>query len=382
MYHDYQRGILRDFSIDVHELNAMTDDSTYDSSSDSEGARARRQSLESASEREQRRIIDSDDDYSEETHLARAHWIQLYKTNMQMAVIQRMFIHVLTDEQHMRPIWQFTRDFAVGQEDLVSALTRNVQFKTHCASVQAALTMVMDNLDDPNGMAKLLQAIGAHHFFYDAYEPHLELIHDGFMKALKELLADTTESLDERLENAWNQLWNTMKSNIGYGIALQRHAYLAQCLTPSEMHGVQKMWKRVKDFGLEECGKLVTGIALKTYKELLDKYKTSLPVPLEDDGEVFTKFSNEVIQIIESTIEFYSPESGFTGLAGMLKGFVHHCIMIDVCPTLVRKAFVEGLISMLKVVLGDQAMTENVVHTWNKIYRVLEQAILTNIVDY
>jgi hypothetical protein len=84
-FHSYAlQGMLRDFSIDVHEVNAMTDDSMYDSSSDSEGARARRQSLESASEREQQRIINSDDDYSEETHLARAHWIQLYKTNMQV----------------------------------------------------------------------------------------------------------------------------------------------------------------------------------------------------------------------------------------------------------------------------------------------------------
>lgn len=35
--------------------------------------------------------------------------------------------------------------------------------------------MVMENKDDPSGMKKLLNEIGAHHFFYDAAEPHLEV---------------------------------------------------------------------------------------------------------------------------------------------------------------------------------------------------------------
>jgi hypothetical protein len=37
------------------------------------------------------------------------------------------------------------------------------------------LQMIMDNLDDTYGMQKLLQEIGSHHFFYDAYEPHFEV---------------------------------------------------------------------------------------------------------------------------------------------------------------------------------------------------------------
>lgn len=35
--------------------------------------------------------------------------------------------------------------------------------------------MVMENKDDPIGMRKLLNEIGAHHFFYDASEPHLDV---------------------------------------------------------------------------------------------------------------------------------------------------------------------------------------------------------------
>lgn len=37
---------------------------------------------------------------------------------------------------------------------------------------------------------------------------------------------------------------------------------------------------------------------------------------------------------------------------------------------------------MLTYVLGEMEMTESVQQTWSKIYRVMEQAIITNIVKY
>lgn len=41
-----------------------------------------------------------------------------------------------------------------------------------------------------------------------------------------------------------------------------------------------------------------------------------------------------------------------------------------------------GLINMLTYVLGEMDMTENVQQMWSKIYRVMEQAIIANIVRY
>jgi hypothetical protein len=86
-------------------------------------------------------------------------------------------------------------------------------------------------------------------------------------------------------------------------------------------------------------------------------------------------------------------------LPNRLKPYVQRYVISDVCPTLVRKAFMEGkkvkierlcvyfsallgLINMLTYVLGEMDMTETVQQAWSKIYRVMEQAIIANIVKY
>lgn len=71
--------------------------------------------------------------------------------------------------------------------------------------------MIMDALDDINQMEKLCQEIGAHHFFYDAYEPHLEIIQEGFIESMRLLLLGTTERLDEQMEHAWNQVGKKLR---------------------------------------------------------------------------------------------------------------------------------------------------------------------------
>lgn len=58
------------------------------------------------------------------------------------------------------------------------------------------------------------------------------------------------------------------------------------------------------------------------------------------------------------------------------------CLVMNVCPSLVRKAFMEGLVAMLTEVVGGEEMNEDSLHTWTKVYRVLEQAILSNIASF
>uniref|UniRef100_A0A1I7SPJ7 GLOBIN domain-containing protein n=1 Tax=Bursaphelenchus xylophilus TaxID=6326 RepID=A0A1I7SPJ7_BURXY len=76
---------------------------------------------------------------------------------------------------------------------------------------------------------------------------------------------------------------------------------------------------------------------------------------------------------LEITINFYTIEHGFVHLPSILQEFVSTCLVINVCPTLVRKAFMEGLIGMLIQVLGEPQLSESSAHTWSKVYRVLEQ---------
>lgn len=48
---------------------------------------------------------------------------------------------------------------------------------------------------------------------------------------------------------------------------------------------------------------------------------------------------------MDLTINAYEETSGFASLPEALKDYVVTCLMLDVCPTLVRKAFMDGELS-------------------------------------
>ncbi|KAI6200197.1 hypothetical protein M3Y96_00707400 [Aphelenchoides besseyi] len=369
MYHAYLKGILRGESIDIHELNAQSTESSSDDTIIPVNSKP------SPTTQKPRQTSDSDETDDEflnrGVNLARAHWIQFSKINLQNQVIQQMFINMLRDHPQTRPVWQFTRKVDIDNGDWAKELSHDLQFRHHCNSIQAAFTMLMDNLDEPYGIAKLLQELGNHHFFFDTQESQLELMHEGFMKALKLVVEKPDELPDESLRRSWNKLWDLIKANMSIGISNQRQLYLTQCTTAIEMENVREMWMKVKESGLTKNGTIVTTTALKTYNELIARYKINLSLNIDEHSDA-----------LEVTINYYTTERQFSGLPKTLKSFVHNCIVLDVCPTLIRKSFMDGLITMLTQVLGESAMTENVGHLWAKIYRVLEQAILTNIANY
>ncbi|CAD5226149.1 unnamed protein product [Bursaphelenchus okinawaensis] len=423
MYYDYLQ-FLRDNSIDIHELNTRSDSSsstfsentvlripsidsddklqksfinmpngTLDPSSDiTPGRRARSPlpplRLHSESEIDLNGLRLDEDEFlkneiqSDSLNAARAHWIQLYKQNQQHTVIQEVFIHMIRNYPQMRPVWQFSRALNIKDDNWKEELQKDSTFKHHCSSLQAAFTMIMDNLDEDNGVSRLLHQLGQHHFYYDAYEPHLELFQESLLEALKTVLFDTNEAPDENLLRAWTRFFIMVKKSINAGIAHQRRNYLVQCVTALEMKYVKKVWGQVKEYGLDKAGAVCTRIALQTYEELLDKYKIDMTLNLKEEDADFKKFSIEIIRALEITINYYSVEHGFVQLPSILSEFVNTCLVMNVCPTLVRKAFMEGLVGMLAQVLGEPIIEESSVHTWSKVYRVLEQAILTNIVEF
>ncbi|KAK0411682.1 hypothetical protein QR680_005779 [Steinernema hermaphroditum] len=299
-------------------------------------------------------ILDSDDDEVgelEEIQLARAHWIQLYKTNMQSTVIYNVFQNILKEHPHVRPIWKFGRSFDADNPEWRSALENNIHFRHHCASLQAAITMIMENLDDVGGMSRLLQEIGTHHFFYDAFEPHLELLQDVFLTTIKELLEGSTEAVDDRLERAWLQLFTQIRAHIGHGIAMQRLTYLAQCATTKEIESVKEMWEKVKDYGTQEAGVLLCQTALQAYGKMVKKQKICLPISMDRHSEMFEKFSMQMVRAIDVTIQAYDPTHGFASLPDNIGPLVTNCMVLEVCPSLVRKAVMEGLVAVLQTVL-------------------------------
>lgn len=46
----------------------------------------------------------------------------------------------------------------------------------HCSYVQAALTVIMESVDEPNAMWKLTKNLGSRHFFYDVFEPYTKVL--------------------------------------------------------------------------------------------------------------------------------------------------------------------------------------------------------------
>ncbi|TKR87012.1 hypothetical protein L596_011492 [Steinernema carpocapsae] len=339
MYHDFQ----------VKEVVESTLESVMNEAARVDEVNERIKILSDLSEKlgidENGEIEDNDSEGGaelEDIQLARAHWIQLYKTNMQSTIIYNLFQNMLKQHPHVRPVWKFGRAFKDDDPNWRQTLENDIHFRHHCASLQAAITMIMENLDDVGGMSRLLQEIGTHHFFYDAFEPHLELLQDVFLHTIKDVLQETTESVDKRLENAWLQLFTQIRAHIGHGISMQRLNYLAQCATPKEIEMVKEMWEKVKEYGMQEAGTVLCQTALQAYGKLIKTQKIEFPITMDENSEMFLTFSDEVMKAIEMTIQAYDPEHGFGSLPDNMSSIVSKCMILEVCPSLVRKAVMEG----------------------------------------
>uniref|UniRef100_A0A914YE93 Globin family profile domain-containing protein n=1 Tax=Panagrolaimus superbus TaxID=310955 RepID=A0A914YE93_9BILA len=193
--------------------------------------------------------------------LAQAHWILLGKSKDQIGLCRSMFNYVIINYPHTRPMWQFVKDVNFENDEWKESLQKDNRFKHHCASVQTAIKIVMDHISDYHQMTKLLRDIGCHHFFYDAYEPHLELMHEGFIHALSATIMDS--GMDEDLKNGWNQIWQILKKHIGQGIAIQRQNYMTECVTKAEISNVKAQWEKIiEEYGIKEAGEAVTKEAM------------------------------------------------------------------------------------------------------------------------
>ncbi|WKY11614.1 hypothetical protein Q1695_003301 [Nippostrongylus brasiliensis] len=329
----------------------------------------------------------SESDYSEsglslEVHdLARAHWIQLHKLNRQSNLIQNALLYIVENYKHTRPIWQFGLGIDESTKDWKTLLFNNFYFRHHSASIQAAVTMVMENMDDRDCMKKLLNEIGAHHFFYDACEPHLELFEQGMIHSLRTTLVGHVK-IDESTEQSWTLFLKDLKTFMGEGIAIQRNTYLRDCMTEPEITEIRSKWSKVEEFGLQEAGQVVCERGIRTYTTLITSHKMDLVIPFRPTTDVFTRFAAMTMKAFDVAIKSHSETVGFCNLVTEIKEFVVTCIVLEMCPTFARKAMTEGMFAMLTKVFGEQELDEFTTRIWGKLYRALEQAIIANIVDY
>uniref|UniRef100_A0A1I7VXL8 GLOBIN domain-containing protein n=1 Tax=Loa loa TaxID=7209 RepID=A0A1I7VXL8_LOALO len=99
---------------------------------------------------------------------ARCHWIQLAKLDLQLKVIQLTIAYVVEKFEPMRQLWTFGKNYQKEK------LYNDQRFHDYCNCFQTALKMIMESVDEPRDMCKLIRNIGARHFFYNVYEPHTE----------------------------------------------------------------------------------------------------------------------------------------------------------------------------------------------------------------
>ncbi|CAI5452506.1 unnamed protein product [Caenorhabditis angaria] len=315
---------------------------------------------------------------------ARTHWIQLQKSNKQGLAIRSCFLLMLEKYPHVRPIWGFGKTIDDGKDDAWKPeLVEDFYFRHHCASLQAAMNMIIKNKDDRNGLRRMLNEMGGHHFFYDACEPHFEIFRECFLAGMKMVL-NGGDALDEEIEQSWIMLLETIRTHMSEGIEIQRLNYLSQTIIPAEMDEVKEHWKRVREFGLEKAGIILCDVACKKYKELIRSHnlRMKLPSGAEKGSTSYKLLASQIVQAFDQTIESYRVEDGFCGLVENIRDFVVTFLVVDVSPPLMRRAIIEGLVFMLSQVLRISHVKEDFVHIWNKIYRVMEQAMIANIIDY
>ncbi|XGW02656.1 hypothetical protein V3C99_014584 [Haemonchus contortus] len=319
--------------------------------------------------------------FAEAGDMARAHWIQLYKLNRQAAVTQNALLYIVENYKHVRPVWQFGLKIDESNKNWKALLFNDFYFRHHSASIQSAITMAMENLEDRECMRKLLNEIGAHHFFYDACEPHLELFEQALLFALRNTLPGDSK-MDEQTEHSWIEFLKDIKTFIGEGIAIQRNTYLQECMTPLEIDGIRSKWRKIGEFGLQEAGEIVCERAIQSYTMLIGTHSLELSIPFRRSSEVFGKFAQMIMQAFDVAVKSYSETLGFSNLATEIRDFVVTCMVLDMCPTFARKAILEGMFAMLRRVFGESELSECATRKWIKLYRVLEQAIIVNIVEY
>uniref|UniRef100_A0A914RW02 Globin family profile domain-containing protein n=1 Tax=Parascaris equorum TaxID=6256 RepID=A0A914RW02_PAREQ len=143
----------------------------------------------------------------DDLQMARAHWIQLFKTNMQVDKIS-LFDTNNDDNWQKRLIdticWMDVLMFEtfkwgigeVGEEGRRQRMRSGTEKKEDGLNVYTVLNMIMENVDDVAAMNDLLQQLGAHHFFYGAYEPHFET----YNRRIEEMELKLAVKIDEDSE--------------------------------------------------------------------------------------------------------------------------------------------------------------------------------------
>lgn len=150
---------------------------------------------------------------------------------------------------------------------------------------------------------------------------------------------------------------------------------------------LQKLCKkslRKKQNFFKEAGLSFCNAAVRSYEELVNDCfgpgsKAAVAQRLEP--ATVNKFAADAMMALNAAVQSYNADIGFADLPNALAPFASEYYFTEASPVLVRKALMEGLMNMMTYAVGEVAMTESVQHTWMKLYRIVEQSIIANIIS-
>ncbi|MFH4981886.1 hypothetical protein AB6A40_008595 [Gnathostoma spinigerum] len=313
----------------------------------------------------------------------RGHWIQMQKIGMQGYVVENTFLRLFEMNRQLWPLWKFTRDHSGDLiNDDYTSLKNDHRFRLHCANVQTFITVIMQNIDNVQCLNKVMFSLGVHHFFYDVNESYFESFHTAFVTSLKETLKET-DTLDDQLEEAWNNLLIKLKAKFSEGIEHQRLKYIRRNVTERELEQLKSVWKRTKDsVGLQKLIRITCEHTAKRYARSIIQLEIDTAETILCQVSTIISFVQYEVQAFDMALKSFSLENGLMSLIGRMKIAMQKRFNDDLCPTVIREAFIEGIFTALDIIHStDSSINDGLRIAMLKLYRAIEQINVQNLLD-
>lgn len=176
-----------------------------------------------------------------EISLIRDYWKSLEShDDHTKVVVTELFVYVVNNYPHLRPLWPFGRKKYINLEDI----KENPGFVNHINNVVTALNLCVTYLSNPKWLTHILQDVGCRHFFYDAMEPHFEVIGEALIAALKSK-AIKSGRFTSQIETAFIKMFKMVQESMSKGLGAARIEYLKTAVTKQEMVTVAQLWEKV-----------------------------------------------------------------------------------------------------------------------------------------
>ncbi|VDN85875.1 unnamed protein product [Brugia pahangi] len=190
--------------------------------------------------------------------------------------------------------------------------------------------MIMEFVDEPRDMCKLIRNIGARHFFYNFFD---------------------------EIQTAFND-----------GLANQRQNYLQKCMSKKEMKILKTIWRQIQTKYMKEDGNLTKCNALMY--EALQYHCEKIPKTKKYIRKL-KEIAHQSIDAVDKIIDAYDSTCGLAELNDRFDSYCYLCCTLGESPRTLWIAFNTGFANIITTKVDEDRIW--VKQIWCKIARILEQ---------